>query len=337
MARDVVRRIDRSCQDISRGVEGQLRICQQQTQEALDRIGQEYKQARMELESWERTTYRPAMVNFGDRFSDYRQRALSRLQQQLDPIGGISRDTLESLRARDVDAKQLNDLAGQIQQQCIAEAAESFQRIQSDFNDQVTNLILEVSKTLARDFIPSEVDHVPAVADGPVIRVEESLNIMFSTFDDLRTSVYGGMAGAMITNVGLGLLSIVFPPAAAVAGFAAMLGTMIGACQAAELASVRKNEEAFAKLQTILQNMLRQAQQQAVNHFNESSTQFERRARDVFEKSADRARNDLTKRIQEVEAMRSGNKEAVQAKASKLESTLKSLTSLRSSLRAVAK
>jgi len=337
MARDVVRRIGRSCQDLGRGVEEQLRICQQQTQEALDRLGQEYKQAREELERWERTTYRQEMVNFGDRFSDCRQRALSRLQQELDPIGGIARDILESLRSQQLDAKHLNDSAGQIQQTCVARAAESYQGIQCEFNDRVTSLILEVSRNLSRELAHSEFDQVPAVADGPVIRVEESLNMMFSTFDDLRTSLYGGMAGATITNVGLGLLAIVFPPAAAVAGFAAMIGGYIGACQAEELANTRKKEEALAKLQVILQNMLRNAQQQAISHFNESSTQFERRARSVFEKSADRARNDLTKRIQEVEATRSGSKEAAQAKARKLESTLKALNTVRTSLRTVAK
>lgn len=336
MARDVARSLGRGCQEVCRGVEGQLQICRQETQEALDRLAQDYRLARDELERWERTTYRQEMVNFSDGFSDYRQRALSRLQQELDPIGGIAKDILESLRAQQIDAKKLNDTAGQTQQACIARAADCYQGIQREFNERVTNLIIDVSKKLSRELFESEFDQLPIAADAPAIRVEESLNMMFSTFDDLRTSVYGGMAGAMITNVGLGLISLVFPPAAAVAGFAALIGGFVGACQAEELANARKREEALAKLQVILQNLLRNVQQQAISHFNELSTQFERRARNVFEKSAERARNDLTKRIQDVESTRSGSKEAAQAKARKLDTTLKALNTLRNSLRTIA-
>jgi signal recognition particle receptor subunit beta len=335
MARDVVRCLNRSCLDLQRSLVEEIRICQQQTREALDRLGQEYRQAGSDLERWEKTTYRHEMQTFGDRFSEYRQRALARIQQELDPVGGMSREIIDSVRSDQLDARQLNDTAGQLQQACLAKAAELYVRIQTEFSERVKNLILDVSQTLARTVVTVNLEQLPATSDGPPIRVEDSLNMLFSTFDDVRTSLYGGMAGAMIANIGVGLLAVVFPPAAAVSVFVALIGGSIGGWQAAELAKARKREEALSKLQMILQNLLRHAQQQATNHFNQSGAAFERRARDVFEKAAERARSDLAKRFEEIDRARCSSREEAQEKAGKLDGILKRLNELRGSLGAI--
>ena len=150
-----------------------------------------------------------------------------------------------SCASKTLDPRQLSDTAREVQQSCVAQAAECYQQVQSEFNEAVIRLILEVAKQLADGFVSTDIAPMPPSADGPACRVADSLNVMFSTFEDLRNTLYGGMAGAMLTNVGFGLLAIVIPPAAAVAGLAAVVGSCVGAWQAGELAKAKKGRGSF--------------------------------------------------------------------------------------------
>lgn len=328
LARDVARHVGRSCIPLRREVEEQVRICRQQSREELEQLGKEYRQSREDFDQWERTTYRREMTRFGDRFGDLRQQSLARIQFELDPFGEITKEIIATIRGSDNDAAKLCESANHYQQLCISNAVERFQQIQTEFNQNVVGLIVEITETLARDCSTTDSRELTVETAGPIIRTEESLNMSFSTFDDLRQSLYGGMAGAMIANLGLTLVAVVFPPAAAVAAFAAVIGGLIGGYQAKEIADNRKKEEAVSKLQAILQNLLRNLQQQATNHFTNSCRQFERRARESFEKAAEQARGDLARRISEVEEAQSLSKEASQSKAKELDHVLGQISQL---------
>jgi len=312
------------------------RILQAASREELEKIAKEYAEARRQFEEWQRTTLQQEMRAFSKTLADRRQPAVRQLQNDLDPTGPIVDDVLDGLRKNEFDPRQVNEMAGQIQQECLARASEVVGKVQGDFNREVSRLIETTARRLSEGFVVEFPQHqmVPSTP-GPPIKIDDSLNMVFSRFEEYRNAMYGGMAGGMMASIGVGLVSLLFPPAAAVAGIATLIGSCIGGFEADKSVTVRRRDEAIGKLGAVLQKLMHKAQQQAIGQFNEIAAQYELEALEVLQKAAANQQTLLQGRLHGIEEARGHSQVENQSKAGELEATLKALERIEASLRPV--
>jgi biopolymer transport protein ExbB/TolQ len=146
----------------------------------------------------------------------------------------------------------------------------------------------------------------------------------FAAFEKVRY----GMMGA---GIGLGLVSLVtviFPPAAAIGGVLAVGAALFGGKKMWEQLEEQKQAEAINKLQQKLTETMMLASVRAQQHFAEASQQLKQFARDTFTEAAKRARKDLQTRVQDVQAARTRNGQETQSKIKDLQSRLQGLTAM---------
>jgi signal recognition particle receptor subunit beta len=337
MAGDVAQRFLQTCQQLAQGVQEQVHLYQDRSKEESERLREDYRRVKQELEQWNRTTYSEQVQRFGDQFTELRQKAVQSLQEELDPCGSIVTEIIGNLRANQADPAKIAEAAREIQQEWLMVVAERVGKLQREFNSRVSALLSETCRSLFAGHESTAVGHVlaqqsnEALADLPT----EELPVHFGQFEALRNVVYGGMAGAMMANVAVGVVAFVFPPAALVVGLAACAAPVIGAwCARSEL-KCRQREEALMKLQGALQNLARRCQRQALNQFTEIATSYERYARDTFKNAGEQAKETLQQRLKQVEEAGLQTKEQRQAQGQSLKRRLQEIIALEQSLRAI--
>jgi len=309
-----------------------MRVCQDQSKESLERIRQQFLDAKTELERWERSTYQEAIQRFGDAFADVRQEWLAKLQEELDPGGQLVTNAIGCLRQSPATPEELVGAASQIQQDWLAKTAEQAGRLQHEFNERVLALVSETCRTLIANREAITPKQVQGQRQGPPGTEVEDLNVRFSGFEEARNALYGGMAGSAIGGIAVTLLSVLFPPVAAISLVAAIAGGIIGSGLAAEDLAARRREEVLMKLQAILQNLARRCQRQAVNQFTEIANGYERYARDSFRQAAEQARNTLQERLKQVEAAGTHSRDENRARSDALRARIQQVESVRHSL-----
>ena len=160
------------------------------------------------------------------------------------------------------------------------------------------------------------------------IKIEDSLHLHFSNFENLRTAFYGGMAGTAIATVGLGILSAIFPPAGAVAMLITALGGYYGGREAIKLQTQNKRQQAIQALSNLLTQTIVKALNQARSQFTENATHLERKARETFQQATERARTELQNRLKDVEDSRLNSQKEAETKSLELGSKIKSVQSI---------
>jgi hypothetical protein len=153
----------------------------------------------------------------------------------------------------------------------------------------VTRLLVTTINKLAEGFkTPAfkDVSFVSPSGDSG-IHIEQTLNMKFNTFEEVRNAFYGFTTGGSIAGAGLTLVGILFPPAAAVAAVAAIFGGLYGTILAGMSAEERKREEAVTRLRGALGDLLRKVQRQAMVQFDEMVSLWENRAEEVLKEAAD--------------------------------------------------
>ena len=292
VAQETARHLLAGCASLERELADRQQIVLAASKEELERYARQFTESRQALVAWERTTYREEMQHFDDQFPDLKQAALTRLQNELDPTGPIVNQVIARLRSTEFNPEEVNVMAGQIQQECLGQASQAVTNTQAAFNQQALTLIGDTAGRLAKGFKMAEGDHPLQVAGTPAIKIEDTLHLQFSGFENLRTALYGGMAGSAIASVGLGLLTIIFPPAGAAAMLVTMLGAYLGGREAIKLQTQRKRQEATQALSNLLVQTVSKALNQARNQFTEAATLLQRKARETFQQATERARTE---------------------------------------------
>ena len=307
-----------------------------QTQEQWEDLSREYKSTQQEFNEWQRGTYQEATRDFLRQLGGLKQKTSVQLQDELDVAGPILTSIIEPLRQVKFDPKEMNELAGQIQQECIAIAAEQIGDVYAAFNTEVYEQIKSVLSRLGESgTAPSQSTELATAANDNPIVVQESLNMRFNAWDETRNLMYGGMAAGMPVSIALSITAALVPPAIPVMLAAYGISVLLGGKLAFDSSQERRRDEAIAKLTTVLQNLLRQAQRQALAEFSKISGHLERRAEDVFRDAVQRRQAALQSRVEEVEQARSRNREENQQALAEVKRRKKRLERVKTGLQAV--
>lgn len=331
VAQETARHLKCACSELERELKDKLRIIRGASKEELDELGKQYAEAQQALEIWERNTYRDEMQGFGDKFGDLKQSSGNKLQTELDPTGPLLELIMGKLRSTVFDPEQINNTAGQLQQECLAQASQIVSRVQSEFNDQAVTLISDTAARLAKGFKMAEREHAPKTGSPLNIKIEDTLHMQFSTFENLRTGFYGGMAGSMMVHV----VMLAFPPAVVVLAPLSIVASFAGAKKAFDDLGQRKREEVLHRLSSLLTQMLLKASNQARSQLMENATILERTARDTFKQATERARKELQTRLKEVDEARVRTRQEADTKSTEIEGRLKAAQTIAKSLAAV--
>lgn len=316
IARDVARRLASLARRALHDSDEQLRIARQTSAAELQKVETEYRDALAQHQAWETTTYQRELQRFADRFGDLRRRTLGRLQDELDPTGAIVAERLTALRSQEFDPAKLNEAAGEVQQEFVARCSEVVLETQGDFNREVVNLIEQTIRALCPTAPGTGLTQDAIVTRGIDARPESSLHMQFSLFDSARNRLYGGLAGATIGQVAAMVLGGLFPPVALLAPW---IGLAVGFDQVGRQLTLKRREEAIARLRGLLADTAHQARKQAMRQFEEIAATYERRARDAFRVAAERMKADLQARLQDVQQARGHTQAQSQARVRELQ------------------
>ena len=328
IGRQTARQIASACDELDRQMREELRIAQAHSKEELDKIAGELSEAERALTTWERETYPAEMRQFEDAFSRLRLETSGRLRVGLDavvPVGEI----VNQLQVSQPDPQLLNQMAGEFQQAMLSQASEAAMKIEQEFNQQVLQQLKETATRLVAGFSVGA-PTLQLQSGGPLpIHIQDNLHINFPVFEKVRYGMMGAGIGLGLTS----LLTVIFPPAGAIAGFLALAGGWIGGREGWKLLDAQKRAEVITKLQQKLTETMMRASSQAQQHFAEIAQQLEQFARNTFADAAKRARTDLQNRIRDVQSARSRNANDAQAKVKELQARLQRLSALKELLR----
>ena len=322
LAQQTARQILAAGAELDRQNKEQLRIAQTQSKEELDKIAAELAETEKILAVWERETYPHEMRRFEDEFSKLRLHISGRLRIDLDSAVSVM-EIINQLHLAHPDAQVLNEQAGARQQEMLARASEAALRIEQEFNQQALKLIETAADRLVKGFrvVRSNSEIQPL---GMPITIADTLHMKFTTYEKVQRGMMG-------LGVGLGLaslLTVVFPPAAAIAGLLAIAGGLLGGKKGLEQLAEQKRTEAIAKLQQRLTETMMRAGSQAQQHFAEGAQQLEQFARNIFEAAAKQSRTDLQNRLRDVQAARLRSGQEAQAKIRELQSRVARLAEM---------
>jgi len=313
LAQQTARQLLTGCADLDRLLKDQLRIAQAESREELEAINQQLKSADLALTEWRGETFPAEMRKFDAEFSVLESRTRGHLQNALDAAVSVD-EIIHRFQVTEFDPERMNEMAGQIQQDALARASEAALCIEREFHQTTLGLVDTTASRLAKGF--SMGTFAPAPAGGLVpFTIQDTLHIKFGTFEKLQR----GMMGA---GVGFGLatlVTVIFPPAAAIGGLLALAAGIFGAKEGLEQLQQHKRAEAAGKLQTELNKTMMRAKAQSMQRFAELSQQLRQFAHDTFEQAAKRARTDLQNRLQDVGEARARTSAEAQTKVRELQ------------------
>jgi Dynamin family len=321
LAVDLAGQLLGGCRTLRADLAERLRILQAGQQTDLDRIRKEYEDTRKQFENWQRTECGQELRSFSRGLAELKQKTRHRIQDDLDPTGPIVSPILDNVRRTEFDPRKLNDQAAFVQQQCLADASEAIGRIYGEFNTGAIRLLRDTLDRLAKGFGTANLEPVSeGLGDATLhpIQVRDTLDMKFSSFESARTALYGGMAGSTLATLPFIVIGLLFPPAAAIAGIAMMMGGAFGGYKASSDARVRKREEALARLTSILQDVMRKAQKQALAQFDEMTSRLERRAEDEIQAAVEARRRELEDRLRQVDEARGQTREQHQTRTTQI-------------------
>jgi len=330
LARQTAGQLRGACEVLTRQLRGQLQIAQAQSKEELDRMASEYGEAERALTAWERDVLPVEMRRFEDEFAALKLQTTGRLRTEID-VGAVS-SLIGQFHGTDFDPEVANARAGEIQQDLLATMAERALLTEQEFQSATIRLVEETAARLAAGFTAG----TPTVSDCALhtvpIDIQNTLNVKFSGFEKLRHGMMGLGVGVGVVT----LLTVVFPPAGAIAGLLSFAAACIGGTKGLEQLAEQKRAEVLARLQQRCMELMARASSQAQQHFAELSQQLERWARGIFTEAAKRARSDLQSRLQDVSAARKRSTQdsqlqvkELQARARAVEGVVKILSPLR--------
>ncbi len=327
LAKEVSTVMQRHFKALEQGVSSRLKVAQINNKDTLIKMENEYREVLKKMQQWEQETYKEEVQNFSYKLQDIRQDLNDSLQNELNINSPIVTNLIDNIKHNDdIQAEELNDAAGRIQKEVIDQSTEIIIKIQTEFNEQVTNLVTTTTEILSDSLGSDEIVPVSLknahIANSFNVQIQNSLDMQFSGFEAARNSLYGGMAGSMMAGGAIGLASIIFPPLAAVTMIASIGGLLFGSYQGNELAKVKQKEQAVAKLQNQLSKTISKIQQQGVQQFRKLATDSERNSKRLFEKALKVAKNKIITQQKDLQSAQKDTKEVLEKKVAEANAIL---------------
>ncbi len=305
---------------IHRKLNDALHIAATETKEGLDALERSFVETKTKYEQWKASEFQTAVASFQDKAAELKRKTREALQEQLDPspYSALVSDIVGQLRGGSFDPRQMNQQAVEVLGACVDRCSQIVLDVQGAYNDQMHLVVNEFSSAIGKSLPVQIQTPISGIARTHV----DSLNMQFSGFEEARNKLYGGMAGAMMANIGVGLLGLVFPPLAAAAGVAALVGAAVGGWKASDSLKGRRQEEALAKLQSVLSDTVRRAQSQALRQFEGVAAEYEKGVRNALHRATSEVEKEIADKVQSIADQRQRSREDAKSKADALKQAL---------------
>ena len=298
-----------------------IQIAATETKEGLDTLERTFIETKSKYDQWKASDFQHAVTTFQDRATELKRKTREMLQEQMDPspYSPLVSEIVSPLRGASFDPRQMNAQADTVLAACVDKCSQIVLDVQGQYNDQIYVIKNDFSAALGKS-LPVEIQ---TPISGVTRTHIDSLNMQFRGFEEARNLLYGGMAGAMMANIGVGILGLVFPPLAAAAGVAALIGAAVGGWKASDSLKSHRQEEAIAKLQNVLSDTVRRAQSQAIRQFESIAGEYEKGVRDALRKATAEVEQEIADKMQSISEQRERSRGESRGKAEVLTQALK--------------
>ena len=319
---------------IHRKLSDGIQIAATETKEGLDNLERTFIETKAKFEQWKASDFQHAVTTFQDRATELKRKTREMLQEQMDPspYSTLVSKIVSPLRGASFDPRQMNEQADLVIATCVDECSRIVMDVQGQYNDQMHVIVDAFSTDLGKSLLMQIQTPISGVTRTHI----DSLNMQFSRVEEARTVLYGGMAGAMMGNIGIGVLAMVFPPVAAAAGIAAVLGSILVAWRTSDDLSEKRKEEALARLERVLCDTVRRAQSQAIRQFETIGNECEKGVRDALRKATAEVEKEIADKMQSIAEQRQRSREEAKYKTDALRQILERTTNLVQKLNRIA-
>ncbi|MDR2171462.1 MAG: dynamin family protein [Planctomycetaceae bacterium] len=256
----------------------------------LKNIKDELDKAKNNLNQWERETFQQEMNRFKEQFDDIKRKYRRIVQNEIDPNGIFVQEFIRSLQSNKFDPNKFIEVSKELQDDWLAVVAERFSEIHIAYNTEVTELVKSISANLDKT-ISFSTDIVPSSnqINNSLISTD-TIYAQFSDFATIRNNMYGGMAGGTMAYVAVGLVSIIFPPAAGLMYIAPLIGGFLGGTFANEDLQQKRREEVINKLKQNIHSLAAKISREALNHLDDMNVRYDRKINELFKSIVDDSR-----------------------------------------------
>ncbi|MDR1289976.1 MAG: dynamin family protein [Planctomycetaceae bacterium] len=265
----------------------------------ITKIKEDLDKAKSNLNQWERETFQPEMNRFREQFDDIKRKYRRIIQEELDPNGSVQEfiqnlQGMEALKSRTLEGKvkdvfvpnTLIEKAKELQDIWFYRTADSFSEIHAKYNSEVTELVESVSTKLvdktttlfSTDIVLSDDQSI----NSSLISNNNKIYAHFGLFENATKSLYGGTAASVMTYIGVSIASIFFPPAAALATIAPLIGFGLGGFLAGKDLQQKHHEEIFNKLRQNIQSLAARVLRDTLNHLDDMNVKYDRKINELF-------------------------------------------------------
>lgn len=281
-----------------------VNVLQQNTREALADMQQRLAEKKKQMIEWRSTTFQTEIQSFNHQFQDLRRNTRNRLQEELDPNGLLISGMIDKIKQDDsAPAKVIAENVKQYQQELLAQTGVKANDIHRAFVGAFKTALEQTIQRMGATQEISVANSEDITFDPSDTIIRQNLDMHFSGFDNTKNTYFGGMAGAAIANVIVGLI---FPPAALIA---AVGGGLIAGSLANRDTKARNKLSALDRLKGILLGLQQQLMRHSVNAMDDLAVTLERESSAAFKKIADRMQSDLEKEIAEVQETATATKQ----------------------------
>lgn len=320
---------------IHRKLTDHLQIAVTETKEGLDHLEKELIETKTKYEQWKGSEFQRAVTSFQDKAADLKRKTREALQLELDPspYSKIVSDLVSQVREANIDPRKLNEEADGILALCIDKCSQTVRDIQGQHNDQMHDIVNDFSAQLGKSLSAESQTPTAGVAVGQV----GSLHMQFNGFEEVRNVGYGMMFGSGAASAiiwkGVALAGISLgPPGMIAAGVAVAVAGLVAAWKASTSLKGRRQEEAIAKLTSVLSDAVRRAQGQALRQFDTVSIEYEKSIRDSLRKATTEMEREMANKIQSLSEQRQRSGKDAKEKAESLKRLLDQTNEFLSSL-----
>ncbi|MEI6166480.1 MAG: dynamin family protein [bacterium] len=298
---------------IHRKLTDSVQIAATETKEGLDNLERTFIETKTKYGQWKNSDFQNAVTTFQDKVAELKRKTRENLQEQLDPspFSPLVSEIVSPLRGVSFDPQQMNEQADSVLASCVDKCSQIVLDVQGHYNDQMFVIVNDFSSALGKS-LPVQI-HTP-ISGGTRMHID-SLNMQFSGFEEARNSLYGGMAGAMMANIGVSILGLVFPPLAAAAGIAALVGAAVGGWKASDGLKTRRQVEALAQLEKVLSDTVRRAQSQSIRQFENIAAEYEKGVRDALRKATAEVEQEIAGKMESISEQRQRSRDEAKQKA----------------------
>lgn len=285
------------------------RVLKEESKEKLEEIQQTLGSKKQELTEWSGTRFRQEMQIFSERLADLKRHSVANLREELDPNGAIV-STLVDLVTNNPNftAKAICEQFDVIQQDLVTRIADRVKKGQASFNAEFERLVEGMMDSLSAS-MPSTLTKSEGQSQELSLISSSGLGMHFGKMDSMRSTAMSSSIGGSFGFTAAILVSVVFPPAAAVAGLVSLVGMAAGGWFGRVDFNESKRNEALNRLRGELSKLTAVAQRKALEQFDEMSVRLERQSREVFQKTVTDFEQSIKAQIEEVKVVAKSTRE----------------------------